>query len=1353
MTNIKTTMARVCGHLSMGLFLAAVLPSIYCGTALAATIPEPDVIFFGVVKDVDVQGLPVLRSAGTVTLHINGDPEPVADCLLGADPTLLGQYVLKVPMRHVDTTMPADAATIMPGDVGNFFIDDVYVGRIAIPERGTTVALDLDVAYGVDEDGDGMSDQWERETFGNLDRDGNGDLNGNGISDRDEFEDGLDPTACAWSEPVAGTVSTCVFHELVLTNCLQDAGADWVHNRIELVQGTYAGSFAYQAAWGEDFDLSLRGGSTGLYGEEQSSADRAFLDSQTFTEGVRCGAPVVDARATVLSGDLDGDGVGDARGLQLDTATAQTAGGMTLSGLTLRDGQAPAGQAGGGLWAQVYDGTLELVNLRAEQNRATRGGGLALGNNDGLLIMINTVLVDNNAETAGGGAWIVTQTGDLGLVNNTVAANSADPVSGLGGGLAFELVTDTARLALQNNIVIDNQAGQGSDLAFDAVDYPASLVLENNLLDIQAGTFFAGTPPVVAVSNLDGPAGFVDAANGDYHLRLDSPAVNAGTVPGLPIPLADMDGEARVQDAVIDIGADEYAPLTTDSDRDGMTDSYEASHGLDPLDASDAGQDFDGDGLTNLEEFQRQTDPHNPDSDGDGVNDAADAFPTNSAETLDSDGDGMGDNYERAAGLDPFDPTDAGLDPDGNGLTNLEEFLAGYLVDTDGDGLTNDIDPDDDGDGVDDDLDAFPYNPNESADSDGDGVGDNQDQMPLDPMEVRDSDGDGIGDNADNCPLQANPGQSDANNNAIGDACDPADSDGDGWSDASEVLIGTDPAVADVDSDGDGVPDMVDLAPDDANVGGLVGQVAATSDWQSIPIGFAGSGTPVVIAGVPTMHEAGPVTVRLKDVNAGSFAVKLQEWQYQDGAHGAEDVAYMVLEAGRHAMADGTIWEVGSFPISKIGRAAQAQVAFSAPFAGVPVLFTTVQSHNDARPLDVRVKKVKADGFQALLGLEQAQLASDHAEETVGYLAIYSPKTLRKDVMASGTVSLSNVDYPYLLRTWSMTDLPQPVFSQRLFLEEERSLDEETKHAKEMVATLMVGARFFGCSQQAKSNDVAPLRRQAPEETVPVEWGSVNLVGRDAVTVPFARSYTNPVVVVGAFSKKTSPLGLVRVTGVQAKAFTLSFREWDYLVTDLPKAAGVQVFYLVAEAGRFDLNGLALEAGTVSTAKVFGPGGGSWEGVTFSQPFVEPPLLLSTPNSQNEAGALLSRTDQVGTDGFVVTLQIEEGSPQAHVAEEVGWVAIQPGSTTTVDGREITAGVTAAALGNSPLTLALPPGYAVLMPTVLAGIQSAREADPVVVRYNKLSATAATGLYLQEEASGDSEKNHVGEDLGILVVE
>jgi len=65
----------------------------------------------------------------------------------------------------------------------------------------------------------------------------------------------------------------------------------------------------------------------------------------------------------------------------------------------------------------------------------------------------------------------------------------------------------------------------------------------------------------------------------------------------------------------------------TDSDGDGMSDVFEQTYGLDPASVSDAGQDLDGDSLSNVEEFQRRSNPLLADTDGDGVNDAEDFCP------------------------------------------------------------------------------------------------------------------------------------------------------------------------------------------------------------------------------------------------------------------------------------------------------------------------------------------------------------------------------------------------------------------------------------------------------------------------------------------------------------------------------------------------------------------------------------------------------------------------------------------------------------------------------------------------------------------------------------------------------
>jgi hypothetical protein len=61
-----------------------------------------------------------------------------------------------------------------------------------------------------------------------------------------------------------------------------------------------------------------------------------------------------------------------------------------------------------------------------------------------------------------------------------------------------------------------------------------------------------------------------------------------------------------------------HGPVCVDWDGDGLPDDWELIHGFNPR-RNNASEDTDGDGLTNLEEYERGTDPNNPDTDGDGI--------------------------------------------------------------------------------------------------------------------------------------------------------------------------------------------------------------------------------------------------------------------------------------------------------------------------------------------------------------------------------------------------------------------------------------------------------------------------------------------------------------------------------------------------------------------------------------------------------------------------------------------------------------------------------------------------------------------------------------------------------------
>jgi hypothetical protein len=68
-----------------------------------------------------------------------------------------------------------------------------------------------------------------------------------------------------------------------------------------------------------------------------------------------------------------------------------------------------------------------------------------------------------------------------------------------------------------------------------------------------------------------------------------------------------------------------HGPVCVDWDGDGMPDDWEIRYGLDPT-ANDSGLDLDGDGLSNLQEYYRGTDPLRMDTDGDGVRDSQEEY-------------------------------------------------------------------------------------------------------------------------------------------------------------------------------------------------------------------------------------------------------------------------------------------------------------------------------------------------------------------------------------------------------------------------------------------------------------------------------------------------------------------------------------------------------------------------------------------------------------------------------------------------------------------------------------------------------------------------------------------------------
>jgi hypothetical protein len=158
--------------------------------------------------------------------------------------------------------------------------------------------------------------------------------------------------------------------------------------------------------------------------------------------------------------------------------------------------------------------------------------------------------------------------------------------------------------------------------------------------------------------------------------------------------------------------------------------------------------------------------------------------------------------------------------------------------------------PDSDGDTVPDDADNCPETHNAGQeDYDSDGVPGTQPPPGAtwggDACDD-DDDNDTVLDGDDNCPTVANPGQEDFEPDGIGNACDH--SDGDGFLDAVELYLGTDPLAACPDDDTDDAwPLDIDMSSDLSVTGDVFncrGRIGATpSDpewWQRLDLDMSG---------------------------------------------------------------------------------------------------------------------------------------------------------------------------------------------------------------------------------------------------------------------------------------------------------------------------------------------------------------------------------------------------------------------------------------------------------------------------------------------------------------------------------
>jgi parallel beta-helix repeat protein len=197
---------------------------------------------------------------------------------------------------------------------------------------------------------------------------------------------------------------------------------------------------------------------------------------------------------------------------------------------------------GGGVYCHTSSSPT-IANNAISGNTADSGGGVCCYSSSPA---ISNNAISGNTASNGGGVWCYSSSSPA-ISNNTISGNIA---TSLGGGIYCY----TSSPAITNNIVAFNSSGlykSGSTgtptLSHNCVYHPNGY----NYVGLNAGTNDISVDPQL-----------VGAEYGKVHLKAGSPCIDAGLDSAVQSTWTDMDGETRIQNEHVDIGADEFNGTT-----------------------------------------------------------------------------------------------------------------------------------------------------------------------------------------------------------------------------------------------------------------------------------------------------------------------------------------------------------------------------------------------------------------------------------------------------------------------------------------------------------------------------------------------------------------------------------------------------------------------------------------------------------------------------------------------------------------------------------------------------------------------------------------------------------------------
>lgn len=462
------------------------------------------------------------------------------------------------------------------------------------------------------------------------------------------------------------------------------------------------------------------------------------------------------------------------------------------------------------------------------------------------------------------------------------------------------------------------------------------------------------------------------------------------------------------------------------------------------------------------------------------------------------------------------------------------------------------------------------------------------------------------------------------------------------------------------------------------------GSTTTTSSYSTVTLQNTYD-NPVVVPFYFESNNADPVSVRLNNITATSFDIKLQE---PDGTTPSSDtVHYFVMEEGVFEMPDGTLLEAGTIDSSTVASKANGwsgdNVSFAQSFTSAPVVMHAVQTENDSTWISSFISEQGSQnnpptstGFQ--IAMNGAEAVNSHGDETLGWVALETGTGLingtayefvnngdgttgHANGCTSKNFSNSYSSPPLVIADqqemdggdggWLVGCSGPTASGYGEHVEEDTVGDTDRGHTGETTAYIAFESAF----DFEQSTSTNPLRIEVGSTSATSAFNTVNL----------QQTYTDPVIIPFHMeSANTIPVS-TRITNVTANSFDIKL---DNPSGNTPSSE--TVYYIVSETGIYSLpGGTIMEVFKADTSQVSSSGAG-WSGTNYNyvSSFSSAPVVLHHVQTNNDSAWIYSYVSEQGdsnnppnTTGFQYSLNGAEVT-SSHGSETIGFIILEQGT-------------------------------------------------------------------------------------------